>query len=89
MEVIVFEKESFNKFLDIVIKEVNQRLKNENNEQWIGDDEVKKILGIGDTTLFHLRVSGRLAFSKLSKKVIRYKRVDVISLLDKHYKKAF
>ena len=55
---------------------------------WLTQEEVKKVLCVSNRTLQNYRDNGILSFSKVGRK-IKYKQIDVESLLQKHYVKGF
>jgi hypothetical protein len=91
MQVITIENEAYQqilKKLDLVYTKMNC-LKDKNISEWVDGAEVMKILSISSRTLQHYRDFGKLGFSQIGKKVIKYKRADVEALLNKNYRKGF
>lgn len=89
MEVICLEEAAFY----ALVREVHQRLKNENNikeDKWISADEAMKKLRITSrTSLQTLRDEGKIEYSKLSKKHILYNNHSIDAYLEKNAKKTF
>jgi MerR family transcriptional regulator, repressor of the yfmOP operon len=54
---------------------------------WLGSEEVCRILRISNRTLVNYRVRGILPFSQISRKIY-YKADDIQKHLDNHYIKA-
>lgn len=75
--------------LDAVLKAFGAYEKNEKqNNDWLTQEETKEVLRVSSRTLQNYRDKGAISFSKVGRK-IRYKKVDVESLLQKHYVKGF
>lgn len=55
----------------------------EDEIEYLTSSEVVKILRITSRTLLNYRKEGKLAYIKLSPKVILYKKEDVLELLNK------
>jgi hypothetical protein len=89
MEVIVFEKESFNKLIDELTVRIIQNVERHyQDKEWIGEDEARGLLGIrgnGRTTLKKLRSNLSIEFSQFGR-IIRYSRSSILNFLEKHRK---
>ncbi|NVK65985.1 MAG: helix-turn-helix domain-containing protein [Flavobacteriales bacterium] len=87
MEVIVFEKESFNKLIDELTVRIIQNVERHyHDKEWIGEDEAKELLGIrgkGRTCLQRLRDTLAIEFSQFGR-IIRYSRSSILQFLEKH-----
>ena len=60
---------------------IEQQVRDRKPTEWIGTDDVCKMLGIGRRTVHSLRESGRLPFSKLEHKIY-YRAEDVYCLMN-------
>ena len=89
MEVIVFEKESFNELIDELTVRIIQNVERHYHEkEWIGENEAKELLGIrgkGKSTLQKLRDNLTIEFSQFGR-IIRYSRSSILKFLEKHKK---
>ncbi|GAB5417005.1 MAG: hypothetical protein Crog4KO_18720 [Crocinitomicaceae bacterium] len=89
MEIIVFEKESFNKLIDeLTIRIIRNVERHYHEKEWIGEDEAKELLGIkgkGRTSLQRLRDTLSIEYSQYGR-VIRYSRSSILRFLEKHRK---
>lgn len=89
MEVIVFEKESFNKLIDeLTIRIIQNVERHYHDKEWIGEEEAKELLGIkgkGRTSLQRLRDTLAIEFSQFGR-IIRYSRSSILRFLEKHRK---
>lgn len=89
MEVIVFEKESFNKLIDEITIRIIQNVERHYHEkEWIGEDEAKELLGIrgkGRSSLQKLRDDLMIEFSQFGR-IIRYSRSSILQFLERHKK---
>ncbi len=85
MEIIVFEKESFYKLIDeLTVRIIEQVERKYNQEEWIGESEARKLLGIkSKAKLQQLRDSIKIEFSKFGK-IIRYSRSSILRFLEEH-----
>jgi len=84
MEIIVFEKESFNKILEEltlnVIKSVERHY---DKEEWIGAEEAKRILGVkSKAKLQQMRDHFEIEFAQFGK-IIRYSRSSILGFLER------
>jgi hypothetical protein len=57
------------------------------DQVWLNGDEVCRILRISSRTLFTYRMSGRLPYAQIGRKIL-YKLQDVTALLENHYVKS-
>ena len=89
MEVIVFEKESFNKLIDeLTVRIIRNVERHYQDQEWIGEDEAKELLGIrgkGRSSLQKLRDDLLIEFSQFGR-IIRYSRSSILHFLEKHRK---
>ncbi len=89
MEIIVFEKESFNKLIDeLTIRIIGNVERHYHEKEWIGEDEAKEPLGIkgkGRTSLQRLRDKLSIEYSQYGR-VIRCSRSSILRFLEKHRK---
>lgn len=89
MEVIVFEKEAFNKLIDeLTIRIIRNVERHYQEQEWIGEAEAREILGIrgnGRTTLKKLRNNLSIEFSQFGR-TIRYSRSSILRFLEEHRK---
>ncbi len=85
MEVIVFEKKSFNHLIDEITIQVIRHVERHYQEQeWIGKDEAKQLLGIrgkGRSTLQKLRDNLSIEYSQFGR-IIRYSRSSILRFLE-------
>lgn len=85
MEVIVIEKEAFNKLIEEmtikIIQEVEKRYK---GDEWISAEQAKELLGVkSKSKLQQLRDEFKIEFSQFGK-IIRYSRTSILRFLEKH-----
>ncbi|MCR9171513.1 MAG: helix-turn-helix domain-containing protein [bacterium] len=89
MEVIVFEKEAFNKLIDELTIRIIQNVERHcQDQEWIGEEEAKELLGIrgkGKSTLQKLRDNLSIEFSQFGR-IIRYSRSSILRFLEKNRK---
>jgi len=90
MERIVIIKEStFVKWtksverLQKLLESQEQQVSNRKTTEWIGTDEVCRMLGIGKRTVHAMRERGELPYSKLEHKIY-FRTDDIIRLIDSH-----
>jgi len=87
MEVIVFEKEAFNKLIDeLTIRIIQNVERHYKQEEWIGEEEAKELLGIrgkGRSTLQKLRDNLTIEFSQFGR-IIRYSRSSIHKFLEQN-----
>ncbi len=90
-------KEGFDEALQLQLKALTDRLKSleskiefsqelESIDDWIDEESTKRITGLGKSTLYALRKSGRLTFSRLNKRKLFYRISDLARLLDENEK---
>lgn len=90
-------KEGFDEALQLQLKALTERLKSiesktgfsqelESINDWIDEESAKRITGLGKSTLYALRKSGKLTFSRLSKRKLFYRISDLERLLDENEK---
>jgi len=90
-------KEGFDEALQLQFKALTERLKSieskigfsqelESINDWIDEESAKRITGLGKSTLYALRKSGKLTFSRLSKRKLFYRISDLERLLDENEK---
>lgn len=87
MDIIVLEKEAFEKLIDeltlCVIENVERHYK---QEDWIGEAEAKRLLGIrgkGRSSLQKLRDNLNIEFSQFGR-IIRYSRRSILKFLEEN-----
>ncbi|MFT6441582.1 MAG: hypothetical protein ACJASQ_001609 [Crocinitomicaceae bacterium] len=89
--------EGFDEALQLQLKALTERLKSietkigftqelESINDWIDEESAKRITGLGKSTLYALRKSGKLTFSRLSKRKLFYRISDLSRLLDDNEK---
>ncbi len=89
--------EGFDEALQLQLKVLTERLKSietkigftqelESINDWIDEESAKRITGLGKSTLYALRKSGKLTFSRLSKRKLFYRISDLSRLLDENEK---
>ena len=66
-----------------LLRNQEQQVRNRKATEWIGTDEVCRMLGIGKRTVHAMREPGELPYSKLEHKIY-YRMDDIIRLLDSH-----
>lgn len=90
-------KEGFDEALQLQLKALTDRLKSletkigfsqelESINDWIDEESAKRITGLGKSTLYALRKSGKLTFSRLNKRKLFYRISDLSRLLDENGK---
>lgn len=90
-------KEGFDKALQFQLQMLEDRLKSieskiefsnelESINDWIDEESAKRITGLGKSTLYALRKSGKLTFSRLGKRKLFYRISDLSRLLDENEK---
>jgi len=90
-------KEDFDKALQYQLQMLEDRLKSieskiafsyeiESINDWIDEESAKRITGLGKSTLYALRKSGKLTFSRLGKRKLFYRISDLSRLLDENEK---
>lgn len=90
-------KEGFDEALQLQLKALTDRLKSleskiefsqelESINDWIDEESAKRITGLGKSTLYALRKSGKLTFSRLNKRKLFYRISDLSRLLDENEK---
>lgn len=90
-------KEGFDEALQLQLKVLTDRLKSleskigfsqelESINDWIDEESAKRITGLGKSTLYALRKSGKLTFSRLNKRKLFYRISDLSRLLDENEK---
>ena len=90
-------KEGFDEALQLQLKALAERLKSieskigfsqevESINDWIDEESAKRITGLGKSTLYTLRKSGKLTFSRLNKRKLFYRISDLSRLLDENEK---
>lgn len=84
-EIIVFEKESFNKLIDeLTIRIIKNVERNYKEKVWIDEKQAKTLLGInGRSTLQKLRDSLKIEFSQFGR-IIRYHRPSILNFLERN-----
>lgn len=85
MEIIVFEKEAFYKMIDeLTIRAFKNAERYFEKNEWIGAEEVKKILGVkSKAKLQQMRDNFEIEFSQFGK-IIRYSRSSILKFLEKN-----
>ena len=66
-----------------LLRSQEQQVRNRKTTEWIGTDEVCRMLGIGKRTVHAMRERGELPYSKLEHKIY-YRTDDIIRLMDSH-----
>ena len=88
MEVILIEKEAFNKLLDEVIAKVKENLKID--KEWITEKELMSILNVkSKSTIQKLRNQGEIEYSQPVRKSILYSSKSVKLFIEKYKQKSF
>ena len=64
-----------------LLRSQEQQVRNRTTTEWIGTDEVCRMLGIGKRTVHAMRERGELPYSKLEHKIY-YRMGDIIRLMD-------
>ena len=64
-----------------LLRNQEQQVRNRKATEWIGTDEVCRMLGIGKRTVHAMRERGELPYSKLEHKIY-YRMGDIIRLMD-------
>jgi hypothetical protein len=87
VEVIVIEKEAFNKLIEeLTIRIIQNVERHYTQEEWIGEKEAKALLGIsGRSTLQRLRDELKIEFSQFGR-IIRYSRSSILRFLEQNRK---
>ena len=90
-------KEEYDEALQLQLNELMNKLKSieakigfskelESINDWIDEESAKRITGLGKSTLYVLRKSGRLTYSRLTKRKLFYRISDLSRLLDENEK---
>ena len=84
MEIIVFEKDSFNKMLEeLTLKVIKSVERHYEKEEWIGAEEAKRILGVkSKAKLQQMRDHFEIEFAQFGK-IIRYSRSSILGFLER------
>ena len=69
--------------LQKLLESQEQQVSNRKTTEWIGTDEVCRMLGIGKRTVHAMRERGELPYSKLEHKIY-FRTDDIIRLMDSH-----
>ena len=64
-----------------LLRSQEQQVRTRKTTEWIGTDEVCRMLGIGKRTVHAMRERGELPYSKLEHKIY-YRMGDIIRLMD-------
>ncbi len=87
MDIIMFEKEAFEKLIDELTLRVIQNVERHyRQEDWIGEEEAKNLLGIrgkGRSSLQKLRDNLSIEFSQFGR-IIRYSRRSILNFLEEN-----
>lgn len=67
--------------LQRLLRSQEQQVRNKKATEWIGTDEVCRMLGIGKRTVHAMRERGELPYSKLEHRIF-YRADDIIRLMD-------
>ena len=87
--IVIINESTFRKWTENVdrlqelVRSQEQRVRNRKQTEWIGTDEVCKMLGLGRRTVHSMRERGELPYSKLEHKIY-YKAEDIVRLMDAH-----
>jgi hypothetical protein len=90
-------KEGYDEALQLQLEALTDRLKSleskigfsqelESINDWIDEESTKRITGLGKSTLYALRKSGKLTFSRLNKRKLFYRISDLERLLNDNEK---
>ena len=86
---IIIDEGNLEELVEQVAERLLEKLKVP-QEQWIGDKEAMRLLGIkSTTTLQKYRDEGLIRFSQPSKKIIQYDRFSIDEFLEKNAKETF
>lgn len=87
MEIIVFEKDTYWKMQEQLMKMFHDSLKaaNKPQEDWISTEEAKQLLGVkSKSKMQQLRDTNAIKFSKYGKKLIKYSKASILDYLKKN-----
>ena len=85
---IIIDEGNLEELVEQVAERLLEKLKVP-QEQWIGDKEAMRLLGVKKTTLQKYRDEGKIRFSQPSKKIIQYDRFSIDEFLEKNAKETF
>ncbi len=89
LNIICLESEAFYALVEDVVNRIVEK-QNVNQDKWIDDVEVMRLLNIkSKTTLQSYRDNGKVRYTQPSKKVILYDRESVMAYLDNQAKDTF
>lgn len=87
MDIIVLEKEAFQKLIDeLTLRVIENVERHYKQEDWIGEAEAKRLLGIrgkGRSSLQKLRDNLNIEFSQFGR-IIRYSRRSILKFLEEN-----
>lgn len=87
MDIIVLEKEAFEKLIDeLTLRVIEHVERHYKQEDWIGEAEAKRLLGIrgkGRSSLQKLRDNLNIEFSQFGR-IIRYSRRSILKFLEEN-----
>lgn len=87
MNVICLEEPAFQKLLDEVIGQMEDKL-GQKEDRWISEVEgMKKMRILSRSTMQRLRKEGKIGFSHPERKMILYDAISINAYLEKHHKK--
>lgn len=87
MEIIVFEKDTYWKMQEQLMKMFQSAMKEATKEgdDWISTEEAKTLLGVkSKSKMQELRDHNKILFSKHGKKLIKYSKASILDYLKKN-----
>lgn len=88
MQVICLEEEAFFELVERVVERLENKQET-TSKRWIDGQEAMELLNVKKTKLQTLRNTGKIRFSKPSKKLILYDIESIYSYLDENAKDTF
>ncbi|MBO9565728.1 MAG: DNA-binding protein [Niastella sp.] len=89
MNIICLEDEAFYMLIEKVVERVMDKLP-AHQPKWVSEEIAMSMLNVSSkTTLFHLRMEGKIEFTQPMKKVILYNPESINAYLEKHKRKTF
>lgn len=85
--IVIINESTFSKWtksverLQGLLRSQEQQVRNRKTTEWIGTDEVCRMLGIGKRTVHAMRERGELPYSKLEHKIY-FRTDDIMRMMD-------
>lgn len=85
-DTIMYQFEKILRRLDAIESKIEFSKELESINDWIDEESTKRITGISKSVLYNLRKSGKLSYSRLSKRKLYYRISDLERLLNENEK---